>query len=88
MVSFASYPGTDKSDMAQGTGLADRADLKAQFQTWLMTPSKPYCAISNTAESLRGRWADVPEIPIEAIREAIVNAVTHRDYSPLPRGTK
>ena len=34
-----------------------------------------------------GTRSDRPEYPIEAIREAILNAVIHRDYSIYTEGT-
>lgn len=87
MVSFASYPGANKSDMTQGTGLADRSELEGAIPDMVDDAVKVVLRNLKHRRVIKGAGAaDVPEIPIEAIREAIVNAVTHRDYSSLAQG--
>lgn len=89
MISFASYPGGDKSVVVGSERMQDRAVLEGPL------PDMVDDAVSAVQRNLRVRRVsrgagaeDVLEIPIDAIREAIVNAVTHRDYSPQALGVQ
>ncbi|WP_084222301.1 ATP-binding protein [Rhodococcus sp. Chr-9] len=89
MISFAYYPGTDKSVIVGSERMRDRAVLEGPL------PDMVDDAVSVVQRNLqvrrvsRGAGAeDVMEIPADAIREAIVNAVTHRDYSARALGVQ
>lgn len=87
MISFAHYPGTSKSDLTNGTGFTDVSVLEGSI------PDMVDDVVAAVLRNLKHRRVIVgagaeehPEIPVEAIREAVVNAVTHRDYSPFAQG--
>ena len=87
MISFAAYPGDAKSAVTGDDRMIDRAVLEGAV------PDMIDDAVNAVVRNLRVRRVvvgagarDVPEIPVGAIREAITNAVMHRDYSVLARG--
>ncbi|GEE00735.1 transcriptional regulator [Gordonia spumicola] len=87
MISFAAYPGADKTDVVGVDRMTDRAVLEGAI------PDMVDDAVAVVIRNLRVRRVsagvgaeDVPEIPVDAMREAIVNAVMHRDYSEMARG--
>lgn len=87
-VSFASYPGLAKAD-ARGIKYTDS-----------LTAAGPVCDIlSDILDIVRrnmrvggalagGFRRDLPEYPLDAVREAVVNAIMHRDYSHMAQGSQ
>lgn len=82
MISFASYPGRDKSVVVSDTRMLDRVVLEGAIPDLIDDAVAAVLRNLQVRRVSRGAGAeDVPEIPIDAIREALVNAVSHRDYS-------
>ncbi len=72
---FASFKGTDKTNIYDRNDLRD--DLLIQFGEAVAFFKKHL----NVRSEIRGfdRF-DIYEIPLDALREAVVNAIVHRDY--------
>ena len=85
-VTFAAFPGHSKADL--GTrGLLDSATLVGPI------PAIVADAVTMVSRNMRmggvieGAFRrDAPDYPPTAVREAVTNALMHRDYSPVARG--
>ncbi len=73
---FASFKGTDKTNIYDRNDVKD--DLLTQFNGAVAFLKKHL----NVRSEIRGfdRF-DIYEIPLDALREAVVNAIVHRDYA-------
>ena len=87
-VSFACYPGTTKAEALQGgRRLLDSATLVGPISVVVEESIAAVLRNTRIGAVIEGVFRkDVPEYPIVALREAIVNALMHRDYSPESRG--
>lgn len=87
-VSFACYPGTTKSDVLQGgQRLLDSATLVGPIPLMVEEAIAAITRNMRIGAVVEGAFRkDVPEYPEIALREAIVNALMHRDYSPESLG--
>ncbi|GAA4161382.1 ATP-binding protein [Gryllotalpicola daejeonensis] len=87
MITFNSYAGLTKDSVVGDVRMLDRRTLEGPIPVMVDDAVRAVLANLQHRRVSRGAGAfDEPEIPIDALREAIVNAVTHRDYSPMALG--
>ena len=88
-VSFACYPGVRKSDVSDaGQRLVDSATMVGPIPQMVEDAIAAVERNTRTGAVIDGAFRrEVRDCPVLALREAIVNALMHRDYSSLSQGT-
>lgn len=89
-VSFVALPGRTLGDaMDDGTRFLDNVSCDGTITQMLDAVLVAVRRNMRTAAVIRGRGReDRYDYPVEVIRELVVNALLHRDYSPGSRGTQ
>ncbi|GAA4372223.1 ATP-binding protein [Agromyces bauzanensis] len=87
IITFAVYPGRTKADVIGDVRMLDRRIIEGSIP--VMVDDAVLAILENlkTRRISRGAGAvDEPEVPVDALREAVTNALTHRDYSAWALG--
>lgn len=86
---FVVYPTSDGRPLADGTRFLDNQSLDGSIPVQLVEAlSAIKRHMSRRARIIGAGREDIWEYPEEALREVVVNALMHRDYSPLARGAQ
>jgi ATP-dependent DNA helicase RecG len=87
MVTVAVYPGPTKDSVVGDVRMLDQATVDGPIP--LVVERSVGVLLRNLRGSVRSQGATAvttPEIPVDVLREAVTNALTHRDYSDFARG--
>lgn len=89
-VTFIAIPATSKDTVPPGAPrFTDNATLRGPIPLMVEEAVNVILRNARTAGLVRGVGReDVEDYPVEALREAVTNALAHRDYSSMARGTQ
>lgn len=89
MLTFVHYPRPSGPDVANGTRFIDSVSVEGPIPVMVRDALAALHRNMSRRSTVRGAGRiDVWEYPEAALREAIVNALVHRDLSPTSRGTQ
>jgi ATP-dependent DNA helicase RecG len=89
MITFVQYYGTTPEEKTpQGARFADSRRFEGPIPEMIKQAENYVLGAMRKAVLIDGVFRrELPEYPLEALREALANAVAHRDYSPYVRGS-
>lgn len=89
MITFVQYYGVDEYEQApRGERFVDNRRFEGASATMIGAAVAHVLASIRKSSLIDGLFRrDIPEYPEVAIREAVINAVVHREYSPYLRGS-
>lgn len=89
MITFVQYYGTAEGERTpRGERFLDNQRFEGTVPEMLRQTETHVLGAMRKAALIDGLLRrDIPEYPLEALREALANAVAHRDYSPYVRGS-
>ena len=89
MITFLQYYGTTEEEHTpRGERFMDNQRFEGPIPEMVDRTESYVLGAMRKASLIEGTFRrDIPEYPQDALREAIANAVAHRDYSPYVRGS-
>ena len=89
VITFVQYYGTSEDQKTpRGERFLDNKKFEGSIPDMVESAGKYVMASIRKSSLIEGLYRrDIPEYPEEALREAVVNAVAHRDYSQFVRGS-
>lgn len=89
VITFLQYYGTTETETTpRGERFIDNRKFEGIIPEIVESTVNHIMASIRKSSLIEGLWRkDIPEYPEEAVREAIINAVAHRDYSHFVRGS-